>query len=327
MTCNNRYKTIELRMDLEKNKWTYYSPTFEFTKEIPLSIDLSPWGGHSFFAYDLVANTKPDTIVELGTFKGTSFFAFAQAVKDFNLKTQLNAVDTWEGDEHAGFYENDIYYLFKKIKEKYYNNLDIIEHKMLFDDAVKKFKDDSIDILHIDGLHTYEAVKHDFETWLPKVNKDTGIIMFHDVCVKRDDFGVYKLWNELENKYSNIKIIEYHGLGVLSLKKDFFEKDKNNLEKYYNSVEQNIIFKNEINKQEEEMTYIKDFLTERENFISEIDKNLKICISQREELKKEKDRLMADNNNLKQKIDTFAKFEQSKIGKLVRKVYKIKNRL
>lgn len=104
-------------MEIKNEKWKYYTPTFEFTTKIPLSIDFSTWGGHSFFAYDLVANTKPKIIVELGTFKGNSLFAFAQAVKDFNLKTKLNAVDTWEGDEHTGFYKNDIYNLFTKVRK------------------------------------------------------------------------------------------------------------------------------------------------------------------------------------------------------------------
>lgn len=200
-------------MNKTLGKWEIHKPQFEFTKELP--IESSAWSGHYFFAYDLVANTKPNVIVELGTHKGNSLFSFAQAIKDLNFETELHGVDTWEGDEHAGFYGEEVYEIFLEIKDKYYKDVNIIPHKMLFDEAVEKFDDNTIDILHIDGLHTYEAVKHDFETWLPKVKKDTGIIVLHDVCEKANDFGVYKLWEELKKKYKTVTFEHYHGLGVL----------------------------------------------------------------------------------------------------------------
>jgi O-antigen biosynthesis protein len=214
-----------------------YNPNFEFTSELPL--ESSAWSGHYFFAYDLVANTKPNVIVELGTHKGNSLFSFAQAIKDFNLGTELHGIDTWEGDEHAGFYGEEVYKAFLEIKNKYYKEVDIIPHKMFFDDAVDKFEDNSIDILHIDGLHTYDAVKHDFENWLPKVRKKTGIILFHDVCEKSDDFGVYKLWEDLKKKYKTITFDHYHGLGVLFLNKNPFGKTYPSpelLTKYYKKI-------------------------------------------------------------------------------------------
>ena len=52
--------------------------------------------------------------MELGTHWGVSFFAFCQAVKDHNLPSQLNAVDTWQGEEHAGVYGEEV---IKKVKE------------------------------------------------------------------------------------------------------------------------------------------------------------------------------------------------------------------
>jgi hypothetical protein len=194
-------------------KWQFYDQKFEYEQIIdPLE---TGWYGHVFFAYDLVRNKRPAKIVELGTAKGHSFFSFCQAVKDANLDTELFAVDTWEGDKHAGFYDNSVWDAVNQVKETSYKDLRASLLRKSFDEAANEFEEKSIDILHIDGCHTYAAVKNDFERWVGKV-KDDGIVLFHDTNERQDDFGVYRLWDELKKQYETLEFDHSHGLGVLS---------------------------------------------------------------------------------------------------------------
>jgi len=172
------------------------------------------WVGHLPFAAVLVSELKPEIFVELGTHFGNSYFTFCQAVEEFKTSTQCYAVDTWEGEEHAGSYDESVYQFVSRHNDKNYQHFSRLL-RTTFDDASKKFLDNSIGLLHIDGLHTYEAVANDFESWYPKI-QDGGIILFHDICCRHDDFGVWKLWEEIQEKYPHtLSLLHSHGLGVL----------------------------------------------------------------------------------------------------------------
>lgn len=173
------------------------------------------WVGHLHFANFLINEIKPHIFVELGTHSGNSYFSFCQAVKDLGIATKCFAVDTWEGDEHSGKYGNEIYNEVVVNNDLYSNFSTLL--RMTFDSALIKFENKSIDILHIDGMHSYDAVKHDFESWLPKLT-DNAIVLFHDTQVKSNNFGVWKLWEELKEIYPiNIEFKNSNGLGVLQL--------------------------------------------------------------------------------------------------------------
>ena len=183
----------------------------------PKSLEIpNAWVGHLPFAAWLIQEISPKIFVELGTHTGNSYFTFCQSVVDAGISAKCYAVDTWQGDEHAGQYGNEVFAKVDSHNQEHYAGHSRLL-RMTFDDAVDYFADESIDLLHIDGLHTYEAVRHDFETWLPKLARG-AVVIFHDTNVRERNFGVWKLWAELQAIYpNNIEFVHSHGLGILQL--------------------------------------------------------------------------------------------------------------
>jgi Methyltransferase domain len=172
----------------------------------------SAWFEHGPFAFWIVDTLRPKSIVELGTHSGFSYFCFCQAVATLRTNSQCFAVDTWKGDEHAGFYGDEIYDSVVQHNERYKMFSTLTRSK--FEDALDKFPAKSIDLLHIDGRHFYDDVKSDYESWLPKL-KDDAVVLFHDTQVRERRFGVWKMFGELKQNHSAFDFLHGHGLGVL----------------------------------------------------------------------------------------------------------------
>lgn len=179
----------------------------------PAFLTGSAWLGHAPFAFWLTSVLEPRRFVELGTYGGYSHFVFCQAVQHLLLETHCYAVDTWQGDEHGGFYAEDVFESVTRHNEAHYAAFSELI-RSTFDDAVARFADRSIDLLHIDGCHSYDAVAHDFETWRSKLS-DRAVVLFHDTHVLDRGFGVHRLWNELTQQFPTFEFLHDHGLGVL----------------------------------------------------------------------------------------------------------------
>ena len=175
----------------------------------------SAWYGHIPFGMWIVEQTRPRLLVELGTHAGVSYSAFCDAVIEHRLATRCFAVDTWLGDAQAGFYGDEVYADFRRFHDARYQGFSCLL-RMTFDDALRHMADGSIDLLHVDGLHTYQAVRHDFEGWLAKLS-DRAVVLFHDTNVREGEFGVWRLWAELRRTYPGFEFLHGHGLGVLTI--------------------------------------------------------------------------------------------------------------
>ncbi|MEZ5566786.1 MAG: class I SAM-dependent methyltransferase [Halioglobus sp.] len=190
----------------------YFPPSLQRFE--PKRVVFSTWVDHICFAYDLVAEIRPKLIAELGVYNGLSFFTFCQSMVDHDIDGVAYGIDCWEGDEHTDAYDDSIYEdVAFHAREHYRGSTYLL--RMFFNDALRHFNDESLDLLHIDGLHTYEAVEEDFTNWYPKV-KPGGIVLFHDVMAKIKDFGVWKYFEELEVRHEEtFKFHHGFGLGVL----------------------------------------------------------------------------------------------------------------
>ena len=173
------------------------------------------WHQHIPFAMALVDLVRPRILVELGTHYGDSYCAFCQAVDELKVAASCYAVDTWAGDLQSGPYGPEVLDDLKSHHDPLYSSFSRLIQST-FDDAVAHFNDASIDILHIDGYHTYDSVKHDFETWRPKI-REGGIVLFHDTNVRERDFGIRKFWEEIEATGPHFEFLNSHGLGVLAI--------------------------------------------------------------------------------------------------------------
>lgn len=181
----------------------------------------SPWWiGHIPFAYELIGRLRPSVVVELGTYSGSSFAAFCQALEAVGAPASCYGVDLWQGDVHMGRFDEALYQEMAAFCATRYPAIAKLIRKD-FNDAVADFADGSIDLLHIDGTHTYEAVGNDFRTWLPKMSA-RGVILFHDINVTMENagpaslnFGVRRLFDEVKGPYPHLEFLHCYGLGVL----------------------------------------------------------------------------------------------------------------
>ena len=133
-------------------------------------------------------------IVELGSYAGKSTSIIAHVVQSYDGK--FITVDDFSTEDTREELKRNV----ERVGGKY----ELLDMKS--DDAVKLFQDESIEMLFIDTVHTYDAVKKDCDLWIPKVKKGFPIF-FHDYCSKYE--GVKMAVDERLGKDLNMLGVDY----------------------------------------------------------------------------------------------------------------------
>lgn len=148
--------------------------------------------------FNRVAEAEPETVVEIGTARGGTFYLM---VRFFNSANQFVSVNL--GWSFGYKYKKQ---LLKGIDPS--RDLNFItgnSHDQSTYDEVNEATKSEVDFMFIDGDHSYRGVKQDFEMYRGLMS-DGGIIAFHDIQHEHPRVGVGELWKEIKRDYKTEEI-------------------------------------------------------------------------------------------------------------------------
>ncbi|MEM0476589.1 MAG: class I SAM-dependent methyltransferase, partial [Candidatus Aenigmatarchaeota archaeon] len=152
---------------------------------------------------------KPKHIMEIGTANGGTLFCFCRLARE---DATIISVDLPEGPFGGGYpeWKIPIYQAFTKGNQKLFLLRKDSHNQETLEEVKKILSGNQLDFLFIDGDHTYEGVKKDFEMYSPLVRKG-GIIAFHDINpygLEEFSGGVKYFWKEIKNNFNFQEFIE-----------------------------------------------------------------------------------------------------------------------
>ncbi len=164
---------------------------------------------------------KPRIILEIGTANGGTLFLFTRVA---DPEATIVSIDLPRGRFGGGYPEWKIplYKSFILANQRIHLIRADSHNKETFEKVKTILNGKAIDFLFIDGDHTYDGVKKDFEIYSSLVKKN-GVIAFHDIVVHPRETGaeVSKYWNEIKRRYKYVEIVtnwdqNWAGIGLLS---------------------------------------------------------------------------------------------------------------
>lgn len=159
--------------------------------------------------------SKPVNFMEIGTDRGGTFRALGRICQPggFKISLDLPRYGFWRGFDYRKLHHEMIDW-FPGV-HLIHRNSHALE---TYTEVARLLGDTKLDLLFVDGDHSYEGVKRDFEMYAPLV-RSGGSVAFHDIVPSEHHRGqgchVGQFWSELTGDKRNYCLCEeWGGIGV-----------------------------------------------------------------------------------------------------------------
>ena len=156
---------------------------------------------------ELLKPQKLRVIIEIGTMKGGTLFLFSKIAVNNAI---IISIDLPRAKFGGGYpkYRIPLYSGFASQNQRIFLIRADSHLQSTFKKVQNILKDKKVDLLYIDGDHTYTGVKNDFQMYKFFLGKQ-GNVVFHDIVQVPDQYvDVHKFWNEIKQEYEFKEIVE-----------------------------------------------------------------------------------------------------------------------
>ncbi|MEM2196980.1 MAG: class I SAM-dependent methyltransferase [Sulfolobales archaeon] len=197
--------------------FSYRSKLFRVFKVIPYKPEYAPFTiipaqiPYEILAFlKILTKLRPQRILEIGTERGGTLFLWTYVAAK---NATIISIDISPGCFLFGYsypyWKEDLYRSFSFFNQKIYPIRGFSQQPSTLRKVMDILATGKLDFLFIDGDHTYEGVRKDFEIYSPLVRKG-GIIAFHDIVPGPPERvgGVPTFWNEIKQNFTYNEIVK-----------------------------------------------------------------------------------------------------------------------
>lgn len=213
LDCRRTLRRLRQACGFEAALEAVFSPAMRFIRPLQSRMELEGLLGE-------VARLRPSTVVEIGTASGGTLFTLTRVA---SAEAAIVSIDLPGGAFGGGYpaWRVPLYRSFAKPGQRVHLFRRDSHDPATLEALRETLGGRMVDFLLIDGDHTYEGVRMDFEMYRTLV-RPGGMIGFHDIIPHSIESGceVNRFWNEIRGSCDSVEIVEdwgmkFGGIGLL----------------------------------------------------------------------------------------------------------------